>query len=261
MGALLVWFALRRVSNRMLALCAGLPLLALAAVVSALQLSFDNPTWFCSPSVVGWGWTLAGFALFAGCVWVQMLLAGRVIGVWTNSRGMPFRPDWHLPALAVGVFIVLLLTYPLTTLWFDYRVVTALLYGLPALLCALFLLLTAVRFLWYTRCSLAGKMIALVTLLVSTLMLINLCLLAIAILFFVIVAVVMLLFLSSVSTSTAEGGEDGTVGHGGNSQPQWEWHSCSSCSHAGPLQKNGYRVCHLRGGSLRNSDGCYLRKK
>ena len=260
-GALLVWFALRRVSNRMLALCAGLPLLALAAVVSALQLSFDNPTWFCSPSVVGWGWTLAGFALFAGCVWVQMLLAGRVIGVWTNSRGMPFRPDWHLPALAVGVFIVLLLTYPLTTLWFDYRVVTALLYGLPALLCALFLLLTAVRFLWYTRCSLAGKMIALVTLLVSTLTLINLCLLAIAILFFVIVAVVMLLFLSSVSTSTAEGGEDGTVGHGGNSQPQWEWHSCSSCSHAGPLQKNGYRVCHLRGGSLRNSDGCYLRKK
>ena len=87
---------------------------------------------------------------------------------------------------------MLLLTYPLTTLWFDYRVVTALLYGLPALLCALFLLLTAVRFLWYTRCSLAGKMIALVTLLVSTLMLINLCLLAIAILFFVIVAVVML---------------------------------------------------------------------
>ena len=137
-------------------------MLALAAVVSALQLSFDDPAWFCSPSVVGWGWTLAGFALFAGCVWTQMLLAGRVIGVWTNSRGMPFRPDWRLPALAVGVFIVLLLTYPVTTIWLDYRVMTALLYGLPALLCVLFLLLTAVRFLWHTRCGLIGKLIALV---------------------------------------------------------------------------------------------------
>ena len=260
-GALLVWLTLRRVRSRMLALCVGLPLLALAAVVSALQLSFDDPAWFCSPSVVGWGWTLAGFALFAGCVWTQMLLAGRVIGVWTNSRGMPFRPDWRLPALAVGVFIVLLLAYPVTTIWLDYRVMTALLYGLPALLCVLFLLLTAVRFLWHTRCGLGGRLIALVALLLSTLMLINLCLLAIAILFFVIAAVAALLFLGSVSMGTAAGGEDGTVARGGEGQPQWEWHSCSSCPHAGPLRKDGYRDCHLRGGSHRNSDGCYLRKK
>ena len=138
---------------------------------------------------------------------------------------------------------------------------TALLYGLPALLCVLFLLLTAVRFLWHTRCGLIGRLIALVALLLSTLMLINLCLLAIAILFFVIAAVAALLFLGSVSTGTAAGGEDGTVARGGEGQPQWEWHSCSSCPHAGPLRKDGYRDCHLRGGSHRNSDGCYLRKK
>lgn len=74
-----------------------------------------NPLWFCSPSVVGWIWTIVNFLLFGVFVVVQCFMFVAILK-FIESRG---GYDSYLPISIIGVPIIVIVFILFTMFWKD----------------------------------------------------------------------------------------------------------------------------------------------
>lgn len=225
MGAGTLWL-LRKRRNQSFAPFVAAPVLLASAAAATLQLTVDDPVWFCWPSVVGWPLTIVNFVLFAACTVAQVYLLRQTFrACMASDRRNSFQPTFLLPALAACIFIACLLLYPIASAWADIRILQHLTYGIPLLLLVIYVLYMAGKLLFSVRCSPAQKLAALVAGVSAMITLVVLGMMALSILFYIILVAAGFLVLSGFSSETA------TAQPGGNQAPRdtTRWHSCASC--------------------------------
>lgn len=228
-GGGILWLTRKRKSQAHVFLIAP-PVLVLSAGVALLQLSADDPVWFCWPSQVGWPAAVACFALFAVSAVAQAYMVARMFAacIAADSRNT-FQPTYLLLIIAFGLLVAILVLYPIAAMWIDERILQNLLYLGPLLVLLIYVFETAERFVFTVRCHTLPKIAALIGGLASMLTLAILGLMAVAILFYVILVVAGFFLLSSLASGAASTQKGGAGAQSAANQPRW--HQCSSCRH------------------------------
>lgn len=196
MGAGTLWL-LRKRRNQSFAPFVAAPVLLASAAAATLQLTVDDPVWFCWPSVVGWPLTIVNFVLFAACTVAQVYLLRQTFrACMAADRRNSFQPTFLLPALAACIFIACLLLYPIASAWADIRILQHLTYGIPLLLLVIYALYMAGKLLFGVRCSPVQKLAAIVAGVSAMVTLVVLGMMALSILFYIILVAASFLVLS-----------------------------------------------------------------
>ncbi|MCF0195490.1 MAG: SH3 domain-containing protein [Bacteroidaceae bacterium] len=84
-----------------------------------------DATWFCSPYVVGWGWTVGGFSLYGLVMYSQVAMLVRLINTFHRFGGRDESFQWGLAG--IGVSIIAMVACSLFFKEFAYLIMLVLL--------------------------------------------------------------------------------------------------------------------------------------